>query len=63
MEITITGFTLYNGTFPAQVIAYTPGQHCSYPQINNLGQVAWINWNGNATPYSNIYFGMAPIPR
>ena len=40
---------------PAPVIAYTPGQGCSNPQINNLGQVAWINNNSNATPYHNIY--------
>jgi hypothetical protein len=45
---------LYDGA-NTQVIAYTPGQHCSAPQINNLGQVAWINWNSNATPYHNIY--------
>lgn len=46
---------LYSGTLPAPVIAYTPGQGCSNPQINNQGQVAWINNNSNATPYHNIY--------
>ena len=46
---------LYKGASPPQVIAYTPGQNCSNPQINNQGQVAWINFNTNATPYYNIY--------
>ena len=55
MGIVINRVYLYTGSLPAQVIAYTPGQHCSDPQINNLGQVAWINWNSNATPYYNLY--------
>ena len=60
---TLTGFNLYNGA-NAQVIAYTPGQHCSAPQINNLGQVAWRNssspvynlylWNGTNTKITNL---------
>jgi hypothetical protein len=46
---------LYTGSLPAQVIAYTPGQGCSAPQINNLNQVAWKNWNGSAIPQLNLY--------
>jgi hypothetical protein len=65
---------LYNGVEP-QVIAYTPGQHCSAPQINNLGQVAWRNssspvynlylWNGTNTKITNLdatnYDGLSPF--
>ena len=65
---------LYNGAEP-QVIAYTPGQHCSAPQINNLGQVAWRKssspvynlylWNGTNTKITNLdatnYDGQAPF--
>jgi hypothetical protein len=42
---------LYNGA-STQMIS---GPASSNPQINNLGQVAWINFNTNATPYYNIY--------
>lgn len=46
---------LYTGTLPAPVIAYSAGKGSSSPQINNLGQVAWLRYDSSITPYYNIY--------
>jgi hypothetical protein len=46
---------LYTGTLPAPVIAYAAGKGSSSPQINNLGQVAWLRYDSSSTPYYNIY--------
>ena len=46
---------LYTGTLPAPVIAYAAGKGSSDPQINNLGQVAWLRYDSATTPYYNIY--------
>jgi hypothetical protein len=46
---------LYTGSLPAPVIAYSAGKGSSNPQINNLGQVAWLRYDSSITPYYNIY--------
>lgn len=46
---------LYTGALPAPVIAYAAGKGSADPQINNLGQVAWVRYDSSTTPYYNIF--------